>query len=251
MRTKLSVEFEMRKFKSQGKAEFSDLLTSRPKGLFNKLNELAEDDSRTEKLGFNLTWDETNSTRLDLAKALWPILGAGGPLEREAGDPQVWNWLSCKLFPLLHKAGEPEARQNTKESLVRWIMTENKLRQHRHIVSGPFIAYKNNSPDFENALSQLVQPILSPGEVVERICGKIEMSRGQVALLSTWLYVDPYSRSVRPGITGAGEPQALSKWFNQMQRTVDYESMTARELLDRLPETFKKWKDLAKDQYDI
>jgi hypothetical protein len=243
--------FDIRKFKSIGKLEFEALLSTRPPHFFEKLNVLADDDQRTENLGVTFSWDEKWVTREDLAKALWPIFGEGGPLEKEAGDPQVWNWLSCKLFPILNKGGEAQARKNTTESNVRWVMTENKLRQHRHLVSGPFIAYKNNFPNVDNALSQLVQPILSPGEVVERISGKIELCRGPVAELSTWLYVDKFSRQIRPGITGVGEPQALSKWFNQIQRTIDYESMTAKSLLEMMPETFKKWKDLAKDQYKI
>ena len=243
--------FEIRRFTPVGKSAFEELLNKRPRGLFEKLELLAEDDSRTEKLDVMFTWDDRHTTRLDLAIALWSIFGQGKPLEREAGDSQIWNWLSCKLFPILHAGGDADARANTRESNVRWIMTENKLRQHRHIVSGPFIAYKNNYPEVFNATSQLVQPILSPGEVVERIAGKIELCRGQVALLSTWLYVDSTTQKIRAGITGKGEPQAFSKWCNQIQRTIDYESMTAGELFKLLPNTFKKWKDLAKEQYDI
>jgi hypothetical protein len=245
----MKYRFEVRKFNELGLEKFRDLLTGRPTQLFKKLDELAEDPATSEALGADFEWDSRLSDRFDLAQRLWEIFGVGKALEREAGEAQVWNWLSCKLFPILQQGQEKEARANTKESLARWIMTENSLRQHRHLVSGPFVAYKNNFGNLDGARSQLVQPILEPGEVVERIAGKLELSQGSVALLSTWLYVDPTSRKIRPGITSQGEPQQFSKYFNQIQKTVDYESMTAKELFDMLPKTFDHWKQLAKQDY--
>ena len=97
--------FEIRRFTPVGKSAFEELLNTRPKGLFEKLESLAEDDSRTEKLDVKFTWDDRHTTRLDLAIALWSVFGQGNPLEREAGDSQIWNWLSCKLCPILHAGG--------------------------------------------------------------------------------------------------------------------------------------------------
>jgi hypothetical protein len=242
-------KFEVRKFNSEGLKAFASLLEIRPTRFFPKLFELSQDPSFSEGLGYEMSWDSSDTSRLGLAEALWEVLGVGAPLEREAADPQVWNWISCRLFSAFHNGNESAARSNLKEKSARWIMEENSLRQHRHRVSGPFVAYKNNHPHVERALSQLVQDILTPGEVVERISGKIELAQGQVALLSTWLYVEPNAKKIRDGITGEGTPQQLSKYFNQIQKTVDYESMDAKSLLDMLPSTFSKWVNEARTDY--
>lgn len=244
-------KFEIRKFNAAGVKAFRDILETRPAKMFEKLEHLSEDDSLTVKLDRQMEWDSSWTTRRELAACLWKHFGIGEPLEREAADAQVFNWLACKLFPILHAGNEKTVRANKRESSERWIMTETTLRQHRHRISGPFVAFKNNHEDLQAAESQLVQKILEPGEVVERIAGKLELSQGSVALLTTWLYVDGNTHKIRQGITGLGEPQQLSKYFNQIQKTVDYESMPAKDLLAMLPSQFSKWRKLAEQDWDI
>lgn len=248
----MKTTIEIRKFNTGGLEEYKSLLLNRPVGLLEQLEELQKDVNLTSTIGVPFEWDDTWTTRLQLAKTLWKTRVSSPVFDREADDEMVWNWISCRLFPSLHKYDERIAttRKAKSESTVRWIVEENKLRQHRHLILGPYTAYKNNiSFGEEHALSQLVQPILQPGEVVERIAGKIELSSGEVALLTTWLYVDRSNNKIRDGITKQGEPQQLSKYVNQIAKTVDYQSMTAKELLKLLPKHFEYWVKLARDEW--
>jgi hypothetical protein len=43
-----------------------------------------------------------------------------------------------------------------------------------------------------------------------------------------------------------GGPNQLSKFLGQIDRTVDFESLSIDEILDLLPATFKKWVSFAK-----
>lgn len=250
----MKTKIELRKFTQSGVEEFKQLLINRPEGLFDRLDELYDDPVFSKPIGVFLEWDETWSTRLSLAKALWKTRTTYPEFEREADDPMLWNWVSCRLFASLHDHIESSATsaKAKKESIVRWIVEESKFRQHRHLVLGPYTAYKNNVKFGDDySLSQLVQPILAPGEVVERISGKIELAHGEVALLTTWLYVDRNTKKIRDGITSKGEPQQLSKFFNQIAKTVDYQSMTAKELLKMLPKHFDSWVTLAKAEWVV
>ncbi len=248
----MNTKIEIRKFNQQGIDEFKQILLNRPVGMLSRLQEIQTDSTLTSPIDVAFEWDDAWSTRLELAKALWKAQSNSPRFEREADDDMVWNWISCRLFSALHDHDElaVTSAKAKSESIVRWIVEGSKLRQHRHLILGPYTAYKNNSSwGEEYSLSQLVQPILAPGEVVERISGKIELSHGEVALLTTWLYVDRTTMNIREGITKKGEPQQLSKYFNQIAKTVNYQSMTAQELLKLLPKHFDHWVQLAKVEW--
>lgn len=248
----MKTAIEIRRFNSNGIEAYNNLLLNRPVGLFDQLEEIQKDANLTSTIGVSFEWDDEWTTRLQLAKSLWKAREKFPQFDRAADDDMVWNWISCRLFSALHNYDEKTATnlKAKSESTVRWIVEENKLRQHRHLILGPYTAYKNNfSFGTDYALSQLVQPILLPGEVVERIAGKIELSSGEVALLATWLYVDRSQNKIRDGITKKGSPQQLSKYFNQIAKTVDYQSMTAKELLKLLPNHFEHWVKLAKAEW--
>ena len=240
---------KIRKFNQVGLEKFKEALIYRAPGLFNKLKSIYSDAAFSEDIGIEFSWDDSWNTRKELATGLWSSFIQFPNFEREADDPQLWNWLSCRLLASIYGNVEGEATNKAakKESLVRWIVEEGKLRQHRHLILSAFTAYKINASFGDDySLSQLVQPIRQPGEVVERISGKIELSHGEVALLSTWLYVDKSKSEIRKNITSDGEPQQLSKYFNQIEKTVDYQSMTAAELLEMLPSKFSKWTALSR-----
>lgn len=248
------MEFEIRKFTKEGSREFAKILSSREAGIFKALENLCQSDTFTERTGEIATWDDSISSRLGLAEFLWPHFGIGAPLARLADDPLLWDWMACRLFAVLHGNDESVVTSNKakSESNVRWIVEQSKLRQHRHLILGPFTAYKLNVNDGTEYLdSQLVQDILTPGEVVERISGKIQLAHGEVAKLTTWLYVDKKEKKIRSGITSEGSPQLLSKYFNQIEKTVEYQQMDAHELLGMLPTAFEKWVKLAKADYGI
>ena len=230
-------------FNSSGTTEFIELLRQRPKNLFAELEKLTENSNYTTNLPAKLLWSYPND-RLDLAETLWKSFGEAGELKAFAGRTGVWNWLSARLFETLVDGDMTYVQKRKGEEIERWVLLETSRSFHRHHISGPFVAYRNNWPNVDAALSQLVGPVLELSEVAERISGKRELAYGNVAHLSTLLYVDPKTRQIRSGITDKpGEAQQLSKFFKQLDLTVDYEAMSVKELLDFLPSNFS---DLVK-----
>jgi len=232
--------FFVGEFNSAGNAKFIELLRNRPKNLFAELDKLTSDSNYSTIFVHKLSWS-TPKDRLELAEILWKAFGINGELNSHAGNTNVWNWLSAKLFETLVKGDMKYVIKRKGEEIERWVLLETSRSFHRHHVSGPFVAYRNNWPNVHGALSQLVGPVLELSEVAERTAGKREMAYGNVAALSTLLYVDPKTRKIRTGITDkSGEAQQLSKFFKQLDLTVDYEAMSVRELLDFLPSNFSE-----------
>ena len=182
-----------------------------------------------------------------MASSLWLIFGKGGPLFKMRADRDLWNWVSAAyLEPLVIADDRKEI--NTKIGGVdRWILSNSILYAHRHLISGPFFAFEANYPEEKNAMCQLATPVLMPGELVERISGKRQLASGSVCHLATLLYFDRKTNLLRDGITSkSGSPKKFSYYFTQIDRTLDYEGMSAYELLDLLPKNFSKWAELAK-----
>jgi hypothetical protein len=230
-------------FNSSGTTKFIELLRQRPKNLFAELEKLTEDSNYATSLPAKLAWSYPKD-RLELAETLWKSFGDTGELKAYAGNTGVWNWLSARLFETLVDGDMTYVQKRKGEEIERWVLLETSRSFHRHHISGPFVAYRNNWPNVDAALSQLVGPVLELSEVAERISGKRELAYGSVAHLATLLYVDPKTRQIRSGITDKpGEAQQLSKFFKQLDLTVDYEAMSVKELLDFLPNNFS---DLVK-----
>jgi len=240
----------LKSFTNAGTEKFRGLITSKPATLFADLSELAQDKNFTVDLGHSFEWDSSNRSRLSLAQALWPVLGIDAPLQKTADDSNVWNWIACQLFEEFHKSDLSLVRKISQEA-ARWIVSDSILRAHRHLILGPFTCLKNNWKNQSAASCLLVQDILEPGEVVERISGKLELSRGPAVQVASWLYVDSATSKIRSGITSEGTPQELSKYLNQIYLTVEYQEMPPKELLKMLPKKFSKWVDLAKKDYKV
>jgi hypothetical protein len=236
-------------FNTKGTFRFIELLRDRPSDIFKQLEDLTSDEKYIEKLNLRLHW-RTPSNRWDLAKILWESFGDEGDLREYAGSAQLWNWLSAKLFETMHDGDLKYVQKKKTQEIEQWVLLETSRSYHRHRVSGPFFAYRNNYPKVEAALSQLTGPILELSEVAERIAGKRELSYGTVAELSTLLYVDPKTRQIRKNITDKpGEAQQLSTFCKQLDLTVDYESMTVKELLNFLPDNFADLVKKVKNEY--
>jgi hypothetical protein len=62
------------------------------------------------------------------------------------------------------------------------------------------------------------------------------------------MYLESGMSSLRKGFSTRtdGGPNQLSKFLGQIDRTVDYESLSIDEILNVLPPTFKKWVAFAK-----
>lgn len=241
----MKYKMKLRSFNDAGRREFEALLLSGSKSIFAQLDALAEDPKKSQELPALFEWDSKKRTRQDLGAALYASFTSSEKYLKFADDPNIWNWLSCLLFKEIHK-GDQKLVPKIKGDAPRWLVRENTARGHRHLILGSYTSYKNNVGNLSAAQCILHQDIFEPGELVERIAGKSSLSVMPVVQVATWLYIDPTKNAPYSGITSAGTPQQLSKYMNQIEKNVDYQSMTPKELIALLPPAFERWQKLAK-----
>jgi hypothetical protein len=245
---------QVRKFNAQGNDAFSTIVREKAPDILDRVDALLADPSMTEAVtdakGANVDVEiKYHARRFELAEQLWCLFGHGMPLAQLSGDTAVWNWLSASwMRPLVNGSGLPMAKVLGKEE-ERWILTSTVLRYHRHLISGPFFSYEANHENPKQAMCMLATPVVSPGEVVERIAGKRSLSIGSVCHLATLIYFDPVTKELRNGHTSSpGNPKAFSYYFSQLDVNVDYLGMDVDSLLDLLPSNFERWVKLAKEE---
>lgn len=239
-------KLEIRKFTSEGSEIFANLIRNKPINIIEEVNKLVISESYTVRLDKDIEIN-TPKNRFELASSLWPIFGKDGPLFKMRADRDLWNWVSAAYMEPLVIADDRKDINTKIGGVDRWILSNSILYAHRHLISGPFFAFEANYPEEKNAMCQLATPVLMPGELVERISGKRQLASGSVCHLATLLYFDRKTNLLRDGITSkSGSPKKFSYYFTQIDRTLDYEGMSAYELLDLLPKNFSKWTELAK-----
>lgn len=241
----MKYKIKLRTFTQEGKSQFEAILSSGGSSIFSELDALAADRNKSTELDAVFEWDSGKRSRLELGGALYSCFTSSSGALKFANDPNVWNWLACLLFKEIHKS-DISLVPKIKGDAPRWLVRENTARGHRHLVLGSYTSYKNNISNLDAAACILHQDIFEPGELVERIAGKSELSVLPVVQVATWLYMDPKNNTPYPGITSIGTPQQLSKFLNQVGKNVDYQSMTPKQILDFLPPKFSQWQKLAK-----
>jgi len=232
-------------FNEEGQAAWLEILderTENPKNVILNATKLAADEDMFTRLPGSMALNPF-TRRLDLAKYLDGVITGHGLLPL-TGDPKFWNWMAARWMQTL---AESDPRTNLKskigKQIERWALSSNTLRYHRHLVSSPFFAYVDNQRNPDLAMCLLSTPVLEPGEVVEKIAGKKAFASGSVCELATHLYFDPVTDSIKPGVTvRPGHPKGFARFFGQLDRNVDYQSMSKDELLKLLPASFDKWK---------
>jgi hypothetical protein len=149
----------------------------------------------------------------------------------------MWTWISAAYLPVL--LGNPAKLKSIGEP-ARWVLEETTLRQHRHLVSGPYVIYGANFPRVDDAMAGLATPILKPGEVVERVAGKAGMFHGAAMAVATELYYDKKNKKLKKNSSTheAGGPRRFSYFLSQIDLTIDYPVMDKDHLIDLLPEEF-------------
>jgi hypothetical protein len=235
----------VRAFTPAGSDAFKRLIQNKPHNILSEVKKLIKENAITVETGAVLELRHPRN-RYELAKMLWEVFGNEGLLYPDRRKIDLWNWISAAYFEILIKS-DPRLDITKKIGGVdRWILSGDILRDHRHLVSGPFFAYEANSEEPKRAMCQLATPVTQPGELVERISGKRNLASGPVCHLATLMYYDSEKDALRPGLTTPpGNPKKFSYYFTQIDRTIDYEGMTVKELLDVLPANFDKWKKHA------
>ena len=246
----MKYRIKLRSFNETGRGEFETLLLSGSNSIFTELGVLASDPKKSKEVPGLFEWDSNKRTRQDLGAALYACFTSSETALKLADDPNIWNWLACLLFREIHK-GDLKLVPKIKGDAPRWLVRENTARGHRHLVLGSYTSFKNNVDNLKAAQCILHQDIFEPGELVERIAGKSSLSVMPVVQVATWMYIDPKRNAPYSGITSIGTPQQLSKYLNQIEKNVDYQSMTPKALLKLLPPSFSRWQGLAQKNNSI
>ena len=238
----------VRSFTPAGSDAFKRLIQNKPHNILSEVKKLIKENSITVETGAVLELRSPRN-RYDLAKILWEVFGNDGLLYPDRRKIDLWNWVSAVYFEILINSDSRLDITKKIGGIDRWILSGDILRDHRHLVSGPFFAYEANSEEPKRAMCQLATPVTQPGELVERISGKRNLASGPVCHLATLMYYDSEKDALRPGLTTPpGNPKKFSYYFTQIDRTIDYEGMTVKELLEVLPTNFDKWKKHAQGE---
>jgi len=227
---------QVRAFNAQGQLAFSKILVEKAPDITNQVLELLKDGTCSTSLGFELEISKLES-RLEIAEHLWIYFAPGKPGFAHAGNRDMWTWIGAAYLPVL--LGNPAKIKMIGEK-ARWVLEDSSIRQHRHLISGPYVIYTANSQNIENAMAALATPILSPGEVVERVAGKAAMTHGSAIAIATELYYDKINKKLKKNSSthDLGGPRRLSYFLGQIDLTIDYPVMDKAHLIDLLPEEF-------------
>jgi len=210
----------------------------------------------TDRLDVSLALDETLSepagdaeiepsfldgkSRLDAAAYLDTKLG---PLADPERDPGLWAWLSLLSFDAVcprdakgrYRPGSP----------ARYVpRLDDARRVYRHRLLGPYVIFRLHRDDPYRALCVLCQPLVKPGQLVERLASRPRLVASPASIgVATILYCDR-ERSLRRG--AAANVERLSEVLTQLDQTFDVYGMSADALLKLLPPEFDPFKRRAK-----
>lgn len=229
-------------FNQAGNERFQELLDERPSDLIEQLKELLTSSDFTYQVKGASKLPKRPATRFELGKALFDEFGESLP----AGvDPTaLWNWLGAAY--IYHIIGSSKDFEQIRNS-ARWLLSPDPRRLYRHLIAGPYWAYRAHSDNPELAMCILCQDVLTPGELVEQIQSTPDIAYSVCAGVATALYYDPAKKKIKTGAgnkTGPGIARRLTaNYLNQIRVNVDIRGMTVEELLDMLPEEYDNFKN--------
>ena len=192
--------------------------------------------------------------RRDLAYHLWTYLGPNGSLKvPNLGDPNLWNWISAAWLRTLVTQDPTVPLEKEIGDFRHWIFIQSVRRAHWHVISHPFFVLQANQSDLASAEAFLVMEVLHPGELIDKIGSDRSFLKPPISTLVTYLYHESGSLSLRKGFSTRtkGGPNQLSIFLNQIDRTVDFESLSPAQLLDLLPIAFSTWVAFAKKSIEL
>lgn len=236
---------KLRRLNEKGQLEFADFVDklaldptlAPPTGIL-------EDSDKTEVSRPHVEVERRKfASRLEAAAYLYNKFIEAGISDSDL-DRGIWAWLSLLWFDELRPPPGKKARGWPGEQ-ARWIPTLSDYRKHyRHLLAGPWRAYRFHSGNIERARVLLCGPLYAPGEVSEQILSRQELvtNRGVVEV-ATRLYYDPVQKKLKRGAAGKGPGSArrYADVLNQFDVTWDLYAMESNEITTLLPEEFDRF----------
>lgn len=176
------------------------------------------------------------------------------PLGRAAiaNNTGLWSWLGMFYFHQVAGIDANGSPRLGRDPDVAYVIApaETGRGARRHFAHRLLLSWEIYDRHGETAWYLLDEPVNSMGQLADRLSGAPEMFRAVGIMdLAHRLYVDPTTRSVKPGVRGGGQHNQrppggivrLLDVLNQLYMTYDVYGMTAEQLLPLLPAEFDRW----------
>jgi hypothetical protein len=233
-------ELRLRRFNPAGLSRFEEFLADAAAGAVSSAPlELVARPDLSDALPGAAEIDPARlgTTRLEAATYVDSLLSEAHALEPER-DAALWAWLSAFCFDLVC----PRDRQGRYRpgAKPRYVPICESRRSYRHRLLGPYLILRAHRDDPSRALCLLSQPLMRPGQLVERFASRPRLVACPAAVgVATRLYCQP-NGSIRQG--AAASIERLSDVLMQLDRTYDIYGMTPEALLGLLPREFDSFR---------
>ena len=162
-----------------------------------------------------------------------------------AEDPAFWAWLTVFLFDEVCPVDSETGRRKVRAD-YRYIPSFGIWKHfYRHLLAGPYSIYRAHRDNPGAARALLVQPLHSPGDVVEQIASRRELATSPAVVgAATLLYLNGATGKLRRGSGGkdAGSARRFSKVMMQLDVTYDLFTLTPDQLVQILPGEFDRFR---------
>ena len=220
-------------------AEYLDALKTEP--ALVPPTELLVDAATSEEAARVEVAAQKFSSRFEAGSWLFSVLEQT-PLRDTARDKGLWAWLSLLHFDAVCP---PDGRRHRKPGKVNRHIPEGGFKTYyRHLLSGPWRIYRAHRDNPNRALALLVQPVSTPGDIVEQIAAYQELvTNRSIVAAATELYVDKPSKQPKRGTQTkrGGGPRRFVDFCNQIDVTWDLYAMSTAEVLAKLPREFQRF----------
>jgi hypothetical protein len=182
--------------------------------------------------------DRSFDTRLDAARYLCEVFEGLSALEEDVG---LWSWLSLYFFDQVCPVRADGTRAPGRD--YRHILEPGYLYGHRHLLGGPYLVYRLHG---DEALLLLCTKVHVENRFHHELASRQALiSNREIIRAATIRYLDPRTRTPKPGAQDTGAPGALRRFVDvlpQLDLTYDLYSMSAEKILELLPAEFDAWK---------
>lgn len=183
------------------------------------------------------------ATKMDLAQYLDGIFSKAGVRREEVlGKNGLWTWLAYLWFNQLTHVDDSAGMRKIDEP-AKYICSSDYRDYYRHFVAGPYNIYslhRNNAGIF------LYSPVYEHNDFIEQIASRqFIISHQNLIEAFSILYFDGTSKRPKKGAQSRKRPGNIRRFvkiIQQLELTYDIYSMSAQQIIDRLPHEFKEWK---------
>jgi hypothetical protein len=205
---------------------------------------ILSDLATSEELPVNLSVEQRRfGSRMAAAEYLYGVFSSlgGGGLDR---DPGVWAWLSLLYFDELcpkRKDGSRKLRE-----VARLIASGHAFRYYRHLLAGPYLIFKAFRENPETAKIVLSGPLDTISDFIEQLASRQDFVQNKAVIgAATALYFDEHTGKPKRGAADTKHSPGTLRRFvdiiNQFEPTWDLYSMTAKQLVAKLPHEFSSY----------